>query len=79
MQPYSSSITTYDKKDTNKDGVVTAMEELLYSLKNPGEEAKDTAKTNSSDTTEAAKSYTSGQNGVTTDTNTAQGQINISL
>lgn len=65
--------------DTNKDGVVTAMEELLYSLKNPVEEANDAATTSSSGATEATKSYTSGQNGVSTDTNTAQGQINISL
>ena len=45
----SSSNKTYDKKDTNKDGTVSAMEELAYDLKNPGDAAKTstTAKINS--------------------------------
>ncbi len=28
--------TSYDKKDANKDGVVSALEELAYDLKHPG-------------------------------------------
>ncbi len=31
----ASSSKTYDKKDANKDGTVSTMEEILYSLKNP--------------------------------------------
>jgi len=31
----SSSTKTYDKKDANKDGVVSAAEELAYDLKHP--------------------------------------------
>jgi hypothetical protein len=33
----SSSNTVYDKKDTNKDGTVTAQEEILYNIKHPQE------------------------------------------
>jgi Ca2+-binding EF-hand superfamily protein len=33
----SSSNKTYDKKDANKDGTVSAQEELNYDLKHPGE------------------------------------------
>ena len=45
----SSSNKTYDKKDTNKDGTVSAMEELAYDLKHPGDAANTstTATTNS--------------------------------
>ena len=51
-----SSATTYDVKDTNKDGKVSAMEELVYEIKvaskesskttdaNAGESAKETTK-----------------------------------
>jgi hypothetical protein len=44
----SSSNKTYDKKDTNKDGTVSTMEEIAYDLKNPGDVAKTstTAKIN---------------------------------
>jgi hypothetical protein len=31
----SSSSLIYDKRDLNQDGIVTALEELLYDLKNP--------------------------------------------
>ena len=33
----SSTDSTYDKKDANKDGTVTAQEEILYGLKHPAE------------------------------------------
>lgn len=33
----SSTDTTYDKKDANKDGTVTAQEEILYNIKHPAE------------------------------------------
>jgi hypothetical protein len=33
----SSSNKVYDKKDLNKDGTVSAEEEILYSIKHPGE------------------------------------------
>lgn len=36
----SSSAKIYDVKDTNKDGVVSYMEELLYSMENPTVEAE---------------------------------------
>ena len=32
--------TSYDKKDANKDGVVSALEELTYDLKHPGATAE---------------------------------------
>lgn len=35
----SSQSTTYDKKDANKDGVVSALEELTYDLEHPSGEA----------------------------------------
>lgn len=31
----SSESTSYNKKDTNKDGVVSALEELTYDMKHP--------------------------------------------
>jgi len=31
----TSQTTSYDKKDANKDGVVSALEELTYDLKHP--------------------------------------------
>lgn len=31
----ANQTTSYDKKDTNKDGVVSAIEELTYDLKHP--------------------------------------------
>jgi len=31
----ASESTNYDKKDTNRDGVVSALEELAYDLKHP--------------------------------------------
>jgi hypothetical protein len=36
----TSSKKEYDKKDLNKDGVVSAEEEIVYDLKNPGEVKK---------------------------------------
>jgi hypothetical protein len=36
----ASSKKEYDKKDLNKDGVVSAEEEIVYDLKNPGEVKK---------------------------------------
>ena len=36
----TSSKKEYDKKDLNEDGVVSAEEEILYDLKNPGEVKK---------------------------------------
>jgi hypothetical protein len=33
----TGSTKTYDKKDTNKDGTVSAQEELMYDLQHPGE------------------------------------------
>jgi hypothetical protein len=39
----SSPYKTYDKKDTNKDGTVSSMEELAYSLKHPGETEQTSA------------------------------------
>ena len=36
----TSSKKEYDKKDLNKDGVVSAEEEIIYDLKNPGEVKK---------------------------------------
>lgn len=39
----SSSNTTYDKKDINKDGTVSASEELQYALQHPEETQKATA------------------------------------
>jgi EF-hand domain pair len=74
----SSSTKSYDKKDTNKDGTVSDMEELLYSLKHPDSTVSDATKTSSAAETEAAKSYTA-QAGATADTNTAGKELNISL
>src|SRR5450830_575844 len=48
----SSSSTTYDVKDTNKDGKVSAMEELVYEIKNA---AKASSKTSDTSSTESAK------------------------
>lgn len=31
----ASQTTSYDKKDANKDGVVSALEELTYDMKHP--------------------------------------------
>lgn len=39
----SSSAKTYDKKDTNQDGTVSAYEELVYDMKHPA--AQDAAST----------------------------------
>ena len=39
----SGSSKSYDKKDTNKDGIVSALEELAYDLKNPGEKMVEQA------------------------------------
>ncbi len=39
----ASSTKTYDKKDLNKDGTVSAYEELVYAMKNPN--AQDTGST----------------------------------
>lgn len=39
----SSSTKTYDKKDTNQDGTVSAYEELVYDMKHPA--ARDTEST----------------------------------
>jgi hypothetical protein len=48
----SSSSTTYDVKDTNKDGTVSAMEELVYEIKNA---AKSSSKTGDSSISVSAK------------------------
>lgn len=37
----TSESTEYDEKDTNQDGVVSALEELQWSLANPGEDTED--------------------------------------
>jgi hypothetical protein len=37
----SSSTKTYDKKDTNKDGTVSAYEELVYDMKHPATQDND--------------------------------------
>lgn len=47
-----SSSTTYDVKDTNKDGKVSAMEELVYEIKNA---AKSSSKISDSNTSASAK------------------------
>jgi hypothetical protein len=38
----SSETTVYDKKDTNKDGVVSVQEIIAYALKHPGEDTSGT-------------------------------------
>ena len=48
----SSSSTTYDVRDTNKDGKVSAMEELVYEIKNA---AKSSSKTSDSSASVSAK------------------------
>jgi Ca2+-binding EF-hand superfamily protein len=48
----SSNSTTYDVKDTNKDGKVSAMEELVYEMKNV---TKASSKTSDTSSTESAK------------------------
>ena len=48
----NSSSTTYDVKDTNKDGKVSAMEELVYEIKNA---AKSSSKTSDSSASASAK------------------------
>jgi Ca2+-binding EF-hand superfamily protein len=48
----SSSSTTYDVKDTNKDGKVSAMEDLVYEIKNA---AKASSKTSDMSSNESAK------------------------
>ena len=48
----NSSSTTYDVKDTNKDGKVSAMEELVYEIKNA---AKSSSKSSDSSILVSAK------------------------
>jgi hypothetical protein len=48
----SSSSTTYDVKDTNEDGKVSDMEELVYEIKNS---AKSSSETNDSSASASAK------------------------
>jgi EF hand len=48
----SNSSTTYDVKDTNKDGKVSAMEELVYEIKNA---AKSSSKTSDFSASASAK------------------------
>jgi len=38
----TSTETVYDKKDTNKDGVVSVQEIIAYSLKHPGDDSSGT-------------------------------------
>ena len=45
----SSSSTTYDVKDTNKDGKVSAMEELVYEIKNAAKTVSNASDTSSAD------------------------------
>lgn len=51
----SNSSTTYDVKDTNKDGKVSAMEDLVYEIKNA---AKASSKTSDMSSNESAKDAT---------------------
>jgi len=37
----TTSTKTYDKDDTNEDGTVTSLEELVYALKHPAEASSD--------------------------------------
>jgi len=37
----STSTKIYDKDDSNEDGTVTSLEELVYALKHPGESSSD--------------------------------------
>jgi hypothetical protein len=39
--PNSNADIYYDVRDTNKDGIVSAQEELQYALTHPGEETKN--------------------------------------
>lgn len=38
----TSATDTYDDADTNKDGVVTALEQVTYDMKHPGEQKGST-------------------------------------
>ncbi len=79
----SGSTKTYDKKDTNKDGTVSDLEELTYDMKHPEAAATaktgsaSTAKTGSSAETAAAKTYNS-QTGTGVDTTVAGPELNVS-
>jgi hypothetical protein len=73
-----NSNKVYDKKDTNKDGVVSAQEELEYALKHPDQAENDAAKASSSANTNAQE-FDSGRKSADTDTKLGQGQVNIFL
>jgi hypothetical protein len=71
----SGSTKSYDKKDTNKDGTVSDLEELAYAMKHP--EAA-TTKTGSAAETVAAKTY-NAQTGTTANATVAGSELNVSI
>jgi hypothetical protein len=66
----------YDKKDTNKDGIVSYLEELEYELKHPGEGAQSQIEKSSTNLQNAAQ-Y--NQKSLNISTDDVQRLINISV
>ena len=67
----------YDVRDTNKDGIVSAQEELQYALTHPGEETKNQV-ANATSKLQAATQYNQ-QGSVGVSTIMIPGLINISV
>ncbi len=57
----SSSVKIYEAADTNKDGVVSYQEELLYSLTHPANETQNQASSPASQLQTGLKSYQQDQ------------------
>ena len=78
----SGSTKSYDKKDTNKDGTVSDLEELAYALKHPETATKTSssasAKTGSTAETAAARTY-NAQTGTTANATVAGPELNVSI
>jgi hypothetical protein len=53
----SSTAKVYDEKDTNQDGVVSAMEALLYSITHAADEDEDTSAVSTSQVQTGLKAY----------------------
>jgi hypothetical protein len=73
----STTSTYYDVRDTNKDGIVSAQEELQYALTHPGEEIKNQIANAASKLQVVTQYNQQGSTGVST--NIIPGLINISV
>lgn len=71
----SSSTKVYDKKDTNKDGVVSFQEELVYELKHPVESTQSQS-ADSSAKLSTGTQYNQ-QGGLNNKSNNTQSMINL--